>query len=179
MVEELTHVQQENSSEERLTLAITNFLIIDRVGLPERKRERGQIQYGYSISKLSEDTDMNQGCLRCTNECCNVKKNLMIAHRLWDLKAGVICIITFSFFFIPVINRQGMFYEYFSVTRYLTLSQTFTLRGCIVQPHVKCEQSSKKKCSLWPHGTVIFVICSGISATCSESRTTHLNVFWS
>lgn len=28
-----THMQQENSSKERLTLAITNFFIIDRVGL--------------------------------------------------------------------------------------------------------------------------------------------------
>lgn len=31
----LTHMQEENSSKKGLTLAITNFLIIDRVGLWE------------------------------------------------------------------------------------------------------------------------------------------------
>lgn len=46
MDDKLTHVQQENSSEERLTLAITNFLIIDRVGLREKQRERTTIHFG-------------------------------------------------------------------------------------------------------------------------------------
>ena len=50
-------MQQENSSEERLTLAITNFLIIDGVGLRERnkRREEGNV-FGESISKASEVT---------------------------------------------------------------------------------------------------------------------------
>lgn len=35
MDETFTYMQEENSSEERLTLAVTNFLIVDRVGLQE------------------------------------------------------------------------------------------------------------------------------------------------
>ena len=64
-----THMQQKNGSEERLTLTITNFLVIDGVGLLGRRRRRQRKKLLWLFSQ-PEILDVNKYCLKCRSWCC-------------------------------------------------------------------------------------------------------------